>query len=306
MMLIMMCGPSYSGKSTLAKEYAEKYNATIVATDDIREELFGSADVQKDHDKVFALAYVRIGSLLAAHHNVVFDATNLLMKHRMKFIERFKQFPVTFMCVVCATHVNEISRRATLRERVVPFDVVMRQIKQFQCPGEYEGWDIIEVRRSGDYVIEKDLSRAMPVSQDNHNHTLTIGKHCEEAWNEAWKLVLKADYSTVDCQNVTRAARYHDIGKLYTKEFKNMKGEVTKEAHFYGHHSVSSYFYLSSTEPGEDDISDERKLYIAQLIGWHMEPYFRKEKAWDKFVEIIGEELAKDILIIHKADLAAH
>ena len=65
-MLIMMCGPSYSGKSTLAKEYAEKYNATIVATDDIREELFGSADVQKDHDKVFALAYVRIGSLLAA------------------------------------------------------------------------------------------------------------------------------------------------------------------------------------------------------------------------------------------------
>lgn len=305
-MLIMMCGPSYSGKSTLAKEYATKYHAKIVATDDIREELFGSADVQKDHDKVFALAYARIDSYLQHDFNVVFDATNLLMKHRMKFVERFKKHGCTFMCVVCATSLKEIQSRALTRERVVPYDVVMHQIKQFQCPGEYEGWDIIEVRRSGEYVIEKDLARAMSVSQDNHNHTLTIGKHCEEAWNEAWKLVLKADYSTVDCQNVTRAARYHDIGKLYTKEFKNMKGEATKEAHFYGHHSVSSYFYLSSIESGEDDVPDERKLYIAQLIGWHMEPYFRKEKAWDKFVEIIGEELAKDILIIHKADLAAH
>lgn len=306
MMLIMMCGPSYSGKSVLAKEYATKYHAKIVATDDIREELFGSADVQKDHDKVFALAYARIDSYLQQDFNVVFDATNLLMKHRMKFIERFKKHDCTFMCVVCATPLEEIQRRALTRERVVPYNVVMRQIKQFQCPGEYEGWDIIEVRRSGEYSIEKDLSRAMPVSQDNHNHSLTIGKHCEEAWNEAWRLVLKADYSAIDSQNATRAARYHDIGKLYTKEFKNMKGEPTKEAHFYGHHSVSSYFYLASVESDKDDAPDERKLYIAQLIGWHMEPYFRKEKAWDKFAEIIGEELSRDILLIHKADLAAH
>lgn len=39
--LIVMCGLSGSGKSTIAKELAVKYDAAIVSSDAIREEICG-------------------------------------------------------------------------------------------------------------------------------------------------------------------------------------------------------------------------------------------------------------------------
>ena len=40
---------------------------------------------------------------------------------------------------------------------------------------------------------------------------------------------------------------------------------------------------------------------------WHMQPYFNKEeKTINKYKKLWGEELYNDIMLLHKADEAAH
>jgi hypothetical protein len=52
------------------------------------------------------------------------------------------------------------------------------------------------------------------------------------------------------------------------------------------------------------------KLYVATLIRWHMQPYFwekdNNEKLHDKYNKLWGEDLYKAIMLLHKADRAAH
>ena len=71
--LYVMCGISGSGKSTYAKTLKMSIpNTEIVSTDEIREELFGSASVQKEPKKVFQIAYDWTRRLLEQRKNVVF------------------------------------------------------------------------------------------------------------------------------------------------------------------------------------------------------------------------------------------
>ena len=54
----------------------------------------------------------------------------------------------------------------------------------------------------------------------------------------------------------------------------------------------------------------DNHLYVAQLIRWHMQPYFwekdNNEKLQNKYRKLWGEDLYNDIMQLHAADLAAH
>jgi hypothetical protein len=96
----------------------------------------------------------------------------------------------------------------------------------------------------------------------------------------------------------------HDIGKKFTKQFSNYKGEPTDIAHYYNHMNVSAYdamFYLKDKGYNDDDI-----LNICNLIQWHMQPFFiETDKAKNKFIRLVGQEFYDRLMILHQSDMDA-
>lgn len=143
-MFICMVGIPGSGKSVLAKEYAKRYNAVIVSTDEIRKELFGDETIQVKNKEVFEVAYDRIKDALYYHRNVIFDATNISRKNRINLLRFIEPFNRGFkIALVLKTPLEEAKKRNQNRERVVPEDVLERMFKNFCEPTEEEGWDEI-------------------------------------------------------------------------------------------------------------------------------------------------------------------
>ena len=75
-MIIVMCGISGSGKSTMAEILAKRYNLPIISTDKIREEICGDASCQDKNGEVFKIAYARLEEC-AKDRGAIFDATNI-------------------------------------------------------------------------------------------------------------------------------------------------------------------------------------------------------------------------------------
>ena len=110
--------------------------------------------------------------------------------------------------------------------------------------------------------------------------------------------------NTGEWSDVVYAAYTHDIGKVDTKEFKNSKGELTEEAHYFNHHCVGSYKSLFFGYP-----SGVNKMYISLLIELHMNPYLKykqSEKAREKDRKLFGDKVMKDLELLHEADVWAH
>lgn len=88
-----------------------------------------------------------------------------------------------------------------------------------------------------------------------------------------------------------KAAKYHDIGKLYTKTFVNFKGEETKEAHYYGHECFGAYLYLVMAKYKDyKDNNLTKSMYIANLINWHMIKFVwrQSEKIKNRHAELLS------------------
>ena len=143
-MFICMSGPAGTGKSTMAEVLAKRYNAIIVSTDAIREELFGDAAIQDNPKEVFEIAYKRIEEGLRKTHKVIFDATNLSPKNRRDILEKAKVWNKGFNICYRATTTEEIAKeRNQQRNRQVPDDVIQKQFTKYVEPSYEEGWDAI-------------------------------------------------------------------------------------------------------------------------------------------------------------------
>jgi len=209
--------------------------------------------------------------------------------------------------VVIITPPQVIKERMKNRERKVPNEVIEKQLRSFQCPFEYEGWDNILILWDNTCLEEKTekyIELCDKIKNDNHNHsTETVSDHIDMAL-----LHLGVNYSCghdVDIELLTEAIRYHDIGKPFTKVFTNSKGEPTKEAHYYGHQNYSAYIYLMThPEIYFNEVRNYKRLIVANLIQFHMEHFFRSPENLEKFYKKTG--LGAELDIIHKCDMAAH
>lgn len=122
-----------------------------------------------------------------------------------------------------------------------------------------------------------------------------IKKDLQQRPNDFWLLI---------------AALIHDIGKLDTKTRFNSRGVMDGECHYYNHNCAGAYkamFYLSNIEKiwGKPCLMS----YVTNLIYYHMHPYLawkQSEKAKKRDKRLLGNELFNDIMLLHKADLAAH
>ena len=199
-----------------------------------------------------------------------------------------------------ATPFSECVERSKCRERVVPYEVLERMYKSIWIPQYYEGWDRIEIVYPDGFktLDTKELfwgeNGLAWINQDNPHHNLTVGAHCI------------ATYANIHggSPELYEAAMLHDIGKPFTKAFKNSKGDDTDIAHYYEHHHVSAYDSLFYISPALD------VLYVAGLIQWHMRPFElervpKSQKALEKFKRLIGEKMYNDVMVLHEADIKA-
>ena len=305
--LIMMCGISGSGKSTIAMRYALTRSAIIYSSDSIREEIYGDENCQKNPGRVFDILHQRVTKALSQGFDVVYDATNLSCKRRMNFLKTIAHIDCKKTCVVVVTTPEDIEERMKLRERKVPMEVVHKQMCQFQCPNYYEGWDkiVISYNSKPEDCREsyKKLGRECDIPHDNHHHSLSIFDHMSKAADVAEDYAWKDE--ELSLVHERWVARIHDIGKPRCKSFTDKEGNPTKEAHYYGHQNYSAYYSLIF-DNSDFDISLKDSLDNACLIQWHMEHYLRDGSALDKFYKMIGPKLEKRLHILEKADKAAH
>lgn len=303
---IMMVGLPCSGKSTYAEKLSKEYNAVIHSSDALREELTGNINNQDNNELVFQTLHKRIKVDLQNGKSCIYDACQMSRKSRMSFLQQLNKIPCRKICVLMATRYEECLERSQNRERKIPEYVIKRMYMKFDPPYWYEGWDDIQIL----YEENSKDSLGYPVywldivrdfEQDNTHHTLTLGEHCEKTWIDACKYE-EYGYKYLPLRI---AAILHDNGKCCTKTYKNSKGEITDEAHYYSHEHTGSYnclFYTMMCNP----------LDVAVLIRWHMQPYFWEkdaengEKTMNKYKKLWGDELFDNIMRLHEADKKAH
>lgn len=308
---LMLCGLPASGKSKKAEGLAREYNATIFSSDALRKEIYGDEAIQGDNTKLFNTLYQNIKCYLKNGYSAILDATNVSYKRRMAFLAELKSIPCEKICILMATPYEWCLERNAKRERKVPEDVIEKMYRGFDVPWYYEGWDNIKVEYAPGaenfYGWAREWAEnAKTYNQDNSHHNLTLGEHCLQAvrYVNMYEHV-HADYGIQSScpTELMYAAMLHDEGKQHCKTFKNAKGEVTEEAHYYNHERVGSYnslFYEMACY----------KLRVAVIIRWHMQPYFwekeNNEKLHNKYHRLWGEDLWHDIVTLHDADKAAH
>lgn len=296
----MMVGLPGSGKSIKAYELAERFNAGIHSSDEIRKEFFDDVNCQDNNGKIFEVLHSRVIADLQAGKNTIYDATNINYKRRREFLQKLFKVPCQKVCVFMATPFDTCVERNRLRERVVPYDVLARMYKTIWVPYYYEGWDHIELVYPKGFT-DLDVNELFNgenglnfVNQNNPHHTFTVGHHCLAAYGCV----------ETDSKELLEATLLHDIGKPYTKSFVNSKGEITEVAHYYDHHHVSAYDSLFYSDPALD------RLYIANVIQWHMRPFELEkvpnpDKAMGNFKRLVGEDIYNDVMLLHSADIKA-
>lgn len=288
---IMMIGPAASGKSTIANNFSNKYK--VISSDRLRKELYGDESIQGDNRFLFSQLHNMILETLCSGTCVVFDATNLSYKNRKSILEKIPT-GIKKAAYVVVTPIEQIYKNNRNRTRQVPEEVIWRQICQFEMPTFSEGFDLIQVDYpfGYQYTLDEAFDLMKDFSQDNPNYSMDLFNHC---MSTAGRLCIDSP------SRVVLSAMLHDIGKVFTKTFTNMKGEKTDIAHYYSHNNVGSYISLLINQAKVPPIT------MAQIICYHMQPYFCKsERAMKRWKERLGEELWLDILMLHKADKEAH
>ena len=290
--LYMMVGIPASGKSYNAAIIAERENAVLYSSDDIRA-LTGLKDADKtDNSKLFAEINRQVINDLAEGKNVVYDATNLSAKKRRGFLKQLSKLKIEKICVLVLRQFVNCVNANEMRKKPVPYQDMRRMYLSFQIPSYTEGWDkIITIYTDNDETIlgkpEEFVNNLVNFKQDNPHHQLTLGNHMLNAY---------ASVETTD-EEVKTATLIHDIGKPFTKTFKNSKGEDTPEAHYYNHENVGAYLTMFL------DLGKMDKLHIAFLVNNHMRPFYWTEKSSERDLNNWGEKLFNEISTIHRADM---
>jgi predicted kinase len=269
----MLIGLPGSGKSTLAKNYK---NAVVVSSDAIRKELYGDEAIQEQPERVFQIMKERTLSFLNEGKDVIYDATNIIRKHRINTLTSLP-LGVQKVAIISWAPIEVCVERDAARNRTVGRKVIENMAKKYQPPFYDEGFDEIKFMglKYSDKEVKK-LFKDMEIPHDNPNHSFDIDKHC----------VAACEYLKGENFELQVAAGYHDIGKPFCKFFDD-KGI----AHYYGHQNVGAWIVTGMFN----------SFYIPWLVGNHMEPFFGS-----KYYNNLPAFLKKEIDKLHEADLAAH
>lgn len=323
-MLIVMVGISNAGKSTKAEELQKLYNnCRLISSDQTRIKLNGDINDISNDVEVFKHVRKEIREALleatnksAGENVVIYDACNITYKKRMGLLNEVCRGidceKVAYMLWRSLDEIissNEI--RGKIQNRPIPKHALINMYERIWIPQLYEGWDQIIIEPINCYA-NKSLSDLFSgknglcsIPHDNPHHTLSIGGHIIECFLNICK-----NSNFEHDKNLLMAALLHDIGKPFTKKFKDSKGNPTEIAHYYQHHIVSGYEAIPYLMSNTETFSFEDVLEIVAIIQWHMLPYQwekdNNEKLRNKYKKLWGDELYEKIMLLHEADKKAH
>jgi predicted kinase len=123
MLAYVMIGAPGSGKSTQAAKLAEIENAVVISGDDIRAELYGSADIQGN----WAEIHDRIEEMVdqAGGKPVILDGTHYRASYRKEAVALLKSYGYSEIeAVVVNPTVETCLKRNASRARKVPEHVI--------------------------------------------------------------------------------------------------------------------------------------------------------------------------------------
>ena len=280
--LNIMIGIPGSGKTKYAKTNLLNENTIYLSSDDIRVDMFGFED-QTHNAEVFERMKRETLTALQNGFDVVYDATNLNKKRRSNIINQAKIYGAEVNAYLCCTPINIIlERNLTRQERQIPWDKLIQMIQSIEPPMYYEGFDNIYLIDGGmynDVYNYNDLLKKYEnYYQFNPYHHETLAEHMMAVTRKAKELSSSLK-NGVDRNILWQAARYHDIGKPYTKQFNSETGYSTH----YGHERVSTYMYMCLVRKQQmvDKLNRVRlsdsSYQIGALILNHMEWYHRED-----------------------------
>ena len=298
----VMIGISGSGKTTAAHELAKNKNAVVISSDDIREKLLGDVNDQTQNARVFAKMYSESRLFLQNGYNVIYDATNLNAKKRKTLIKRIREDINDVYCeavVVCTTP-DECHRRNAERDRVVPREVIDRQLNSFQVPSYFEGFNHIKLYTSESFeerakYLDKLFEKAYDMSHDNPHHNDTVGHHCINVSLSMTGCDTKPKFN--DLHVIAWTGLYHDIGKVLTQTY-----DKEGVAHYYNHDNVSSYLIL---------LNDNARYPITKglleasfAIGNHMKHFsYKDEKKFNAWLCSLPPKSKELLELLINADM---
>lgn len=304
--LSILIGLPGSGKTSYAKKQMINSNTIYLSSDDIRVEMFGFED-QTHNSEVFNEMNDRTYMALNKGYNVIYDATNLSRKRREQLIKKAKNEGNEVDAYLFCTPINIILERNLIRqERHLPYDKLIQMIQNIECPMYYEGFDNIYLIDGGMYNDVYDynflIKECKDYKQENPYHLETLEQHIVSTTKIAEELGEEIKLR-IDAEILRQAARYHDFGKIYTKQFNEKKGYYV----YYGHEKVSTYLYLCHIrkqcfidEYGRVRLSDSH-YQTASLILNHME-WYRNEDMSKIEKRFNDDNLFMLLQLLHIAD----
>jgi len=328
----MMIGIPGSGKSTISEEMMSERNDIIyISSDAIREEMYGSEEIQGNNAKIFEEMHNRTKEALSNNLHVIYDATNISRKKRMHTLRQIPK-DIEKVAVYVSTEYKDIVKQNSERERVVPIEVINRMYKNLQVPIKSEGWDKIQIihhdnvvnnqlieqityhireevriNSEGYDLIEflsahfKEFFDVYDMPQDSTYHSFSVSRHIYYVY----KYVLD-NYETEDKREkevMLWAALTHDLGKKFCKSFYNYKGELKRYANFIGHENVGAQIAINFLNKMNFD--DDFILEVATLVQFHM--YLLNENASrQKLINLVGEDTYQKLEFLREADTKAH
>jgi predicted kinase len=306
----VLVGLPGSGKDYYAKSKANPETDVIISSDDIREELYGSAECQDNPARVFEHMFKRTCTAVRDGKNMIYyNATNISRKRRMNLIKEFRNSlkdvdNLQIYATVVIAPFSICLERNSARDRVVPEEAMNRMYRQFNVPSTAEGFGAVFVEHNYDTTTGSQLYTKLyeseNISHDNPHHTMTVGDHCYATMNYIIEHADEIRQSLSDRWFIIleRAAVFHDIGKPFCKVFKNAKGEDSEVAHFYNHENVGAYDFLA-------DDTGRNNLIIALLINLHM-IFYQDAKYQERMKALYSDETWTALEWLHKADQSAH
>jgi predicted kinase len=305
-----MIGISGSGKSSVAKQINKHTGAIIISSNEVRAKLYGDESIQGNSQDVFNKVHNNIINYLNNGISVIYDATNISLKNRLKFFNQLKDLNiiVEHHAIVMSKSIKQCIIDNKNRDRIVPEDVIRKQACQFNMPFFEEGfktitiygWDGFERVTKDDerYISQSIINHTNLIgmmdkfNQNNPHHELTLGDHCDKVYN-----IVKSFSNDI---SLLTASNIHDIGKLYTEE-KDKKGI----SHYYNHAEVGTYNLLQNLDAL--NVSAMRLKDVIKTLfycNYHMRPFdWNNEQIHDKYRKIFGKENYNNLWLLHNADI---
>lgn len=297
---IILTGLPGSGKSTYCKSHPDYVH---ISSDALRKEM--GFEAGEGTAVVFNEMMVRTKEALDKGQTVIWDATNLTRKRRMGTLSQLNKYNVPKHCICFTEPIDVCIRRNNGRTGFdkVPESVIYNMAKSFEVPNEYEGFNEVRFIQTVKGINPAEyLKMAEDFDQDNPHHDMTLYEHLNATYMCATELVEDSSLSADMKDNVRIAALYHDIGKLYTKDYHDSRGNESDIAHYYRHENIGAYMFLSA------DVKLKDPAPAASLINWHMRPYLKdmSEKKRKAERQMLGKEFCEALDILHEADMISH